>query len=121
MAIINPPNGSVLTLTAVGSTGSVGLPMKAQCYDGQAGYSLLCYITGTLTANVQVSNDPLSNPNNTLAIQNTARWINHDVLNTLNASKNSSLVFPVYAIRLNCSAYTSGAVFLDIGALDYTL
>lgn len=121
MTILNNALGANLTLAAVGQTLSVNIPMKTQIYTGQGGVSLLCYITGTLTASVQVSNDPLANANNIASVQNTARWINHDILSSLTASKNSSIVFPVYAVRLVVTAWTSGSAFLDIGALDYLL
>lgn len=112
-----------LSLAAVGQSVSIAVPMKTQFYQGQGGISmLLSFSSGAvLTGGVQVSNDPLANPQNTAAVQATAQWNNHDILTALTASKNSSMVFPVYAVRLVCTAYTSGTLYLNIGALDYML
>lgn len=125
MALLSNPalTAPGLQLSAVGFSPSIALPMKTQIYAGEAGYSLLVNFTtgASATATVQVSNDPNANPNNTIAVQNTARWNNHDILQNLTASTNSSIVFPVYAVRLSVSAWTSGTVSLDIGALDYLL
>ena len=123
MAILNAPSGLVLSLAANGFTPSIGIPMKTQFYTGQGGISLLLNFTSgaSLTAGVQISNDPLSNPNNTIAQQNSARWNPHSVLTNLTASQSSSIVFPVYALRLAVTNWSSGTAYLDIGVLDYQL
>jgi hypothetical protein len=125
MALLSNPTLTApgLQLAATGFSPSIALPMKTQIYTGEAGYSLLVNFSNgaVATATVQVSNDPNSNPNNPIAVQNTARWNSHDILQNLSASTNSSIVFPVYAVRLSVSAWTSGTISLDIGALDYLL
>ena len=113
----NPLAGNLLTLSATGNTDVVTIPMKYQIYQA-AGISLLVNLTSgaSLTAGVQVSNDPLAYTN-----PSTALWNFHDTLQNLTASKNSSIIYPVYALRLNCSAWTSGTVTLQIGIFDYSL
>jgi len=83
----------------------------------QAGFSLLVNFSGpgstpdaAATVDVQVSNDPLAvnDPTN-------ARWNTHDVLNGLTADTNDTIIAPIYAARLNCTAYTSGTITLHIG------
>lgn len=107
-----------LSLNKNGNSTSVKIPMKSELFTGQGGCSLLCYITGSLTANVYVSNDPNASPDKTQAEQDSARWILHDTMNAMTTSKSGSIVFPVYAVRLVVSNYSSGSATLDIGVLD---
>lgn len=106
-----------MVLSAIGNSTPFSLPMKGYAFAGQAGYSALVNFSSgaNLTATVQVSNDPVA-----LSSPSTARWNNHDTLNGLTGSKNSSIVFPIYAVRLVVTAYTSGTVSLDLGLPDYT-
>ena len=109
------PAGALLALSALGNSGVVTLPMKQSIYM-YGGISMLVNISAgaSLTANVQVSNDPLA-----FSSPGTALWNLHDVLNNLTTSKNSSMVYPVYALRLNVSAWNSGTATLQIGIYDY--
>lgn len=112
MAALNP-----LLLSANGTVilppGS--LPQKLAMYSGY-GIALLLNISpgASLVATVQVTNDPnyTSNP----AI---CRWNNHDVLQGLSASQNSSLVYPIAGLQLVVSSWVSGSAQLQIGLADY--
>jgi hypothetical protein len=112
-----------VSLSGNGTTASIAMPMKNYLFTGQEGMSLLVNFSSgaSATATVQVSNDPNANPQNPIATQNLARWNNHDTLNNLTGSKNSSVVFPVYAVRLQVSGYSSGTISLDLGLPDYYL
>jgi hypothetical protein len=69
---------------------------------------LICTVSSgaTLTYAVQISNDPP-----TQAITN---WNAHDTLTALNASANGNIAFPVTAIRLTVSGWSSGSVNLGV-------
>jgi hypothetical protein len=64
---------------------------------------IVCTLSGgaSLTYSIQVTADP---PNN------ITNWNNHDTLTGLTASANGNIAFPVTAIRLNVSSYSSGSV-----------
>ena len=69
------------------------------------------------TATVQVTNDP-SALSSVPSIQVTARWISHPTLQGLTNDLSSSIAYPVLAVRLNLTSYTSGTVQLQIGVPD---
>ena len=111
------PAGAALALGAVGVTGVVTLPMKLQLYQA-AGISMLVNFSSgaNATATVQVSNDPTAYTSPT-----TALWNSHDVLKAITASTNSSVVYPIYAFRLQLTAWVAGTVTLQVGIFDYQL
>jgi hypothetical protein len=106
-------------LSGVGVSAGIALPMRYQLFEGN-GFSLLLNFSGggpaVAVANVQLSNDPLALTNPT-----QARWNNHDVLVGITVDRNNSIFFPVYACRLQLTAWTSGTVALDVGTYDYQL
>lgn len=124
MAIIS------LSIAALGASSTVKLPMAGANWFPMGGMSFLLNFTtegfgipgpvptAVATVTVQVSNDPLANPNNTVAQQAAARWNNHDVLVGQTTDKNDSVVYPCAYVRLYCTAYTSGTVTLQIGYAD---
>ena len=69
---------------------------------------LICTVSATaaLTYSVQVSGD---NPE-----QNVVNWNNHDVIVNATTSLNSNIAYPVSAVRLNVTSYTSGSVNLAV-------
>lgn len=108
-----------ILMSANGVSVPVVIPMKYQVYQG-LGVALLLNFSGggpgVGTATVQVSNDP-----NVTANLAAARWNNHDILVSLTADKNSSIIYPCYAIRLAITNYVSGSIQLQIGLQDYLL
>ena len=69
------------------------------------------------TATVLVTNDP--NVNSTQpGVQASTKWIKHPVLNGLTADLSSSIAYPVLAVCLAVTSYTSGTVTLQIGVPD---
>lgn len=112
-----------LQMSAAGNSVSSGMPMKASIFQFGGGISCLMNFSAgaNLTATLQVTNDPNGNPANTPAVQNTARWQNHDILQGITASKNSSIVYPVAYARLVVTNYISGTVTVDFGVPDYAL
>lgn len=65
----------------------------------------------TLTYKVQYTSDDIYDSAWNPA---TANWQDHSILSAQTASNNSNLAFPVTAIRLNVTAYTSGSVRLAV-------
>ena len=112
----------VLTATGLGPTSPYLIYLKRQAWQGM-GVGLLVNFSGSpngaavATGTVQVTCDPaiLSQAASTQA---TARWNNHDTLVNLTNDKNSSIAYPVLAVRLNLTAWTSGSVTLGIGVPD---
>lgn len=103
-----------VSLSAVGSTGPI-VPYQTQSFlIGQlaaqpiGALGLICTVSngGILTYSVQVTGDFPQN-----AIVN---WNNHSVLNGLSVSTYSNIVYPVSALRLVVTAYTSGSVNLGV-------
>jgi hypothetical protein len=69
---------------------------------------LICTLSNgaSLTYSVQVSADPPAG--------GITHWNNHDVLVAQTASANSNILYPVTALRLNVTAYSSGSVTLGV-------
>ena len=72
---------------------------------------LICTVSpgASLVYSVQVSADPITGSN-----PNLTNWNNHDVLTNQAGSANSNIVYPVTAVRLNVTSYTSGSVNLGV-------
>lgn len=68
---------------------------------------MICTVSdgASLTYSVQVSCDP---PNR------LTNWLNHDTLHSLNASQYGYVSWPVTAVRLTVSAWSSGSVTLSV-------
>ena len=68
---------------------------------------IVCVVSGgaSLTYSVQVTADPPS------AIVN---WINHNTIVSQTGSTYGSVIYPITALRLNVSAYSSGTVSMGV-------
>jgi hypothetical protein len=97
------------TVTVSSQTDSPPVPINLKRY--KQGCGLIVTITGTLTASIQVTGD---NVFGNTYVASSGNWNNHDTLVTLTASANGNLAFPVTAVRIHCSAYTSGSVTLSV-------
>lgn len=117
------------SVSAIGPSATLSLPMGLGNWYPAGGFSFLVNFSGNGvgipgiadavgTVTVQVSNDPLANPNNSATDQANARWNNHDILVGLTTDKNSSVVYPCAYARIYCTAYTSGTVTMQIGWMD---
>lgn len=62
----------------------------------------------SLEYTVQVTADPITGP---VPPQN---WNNHDVLVNQTGSANGNIAYPVTAVRLNVTSWTSGSVNLGV-------
>lgn len=108
-----------VSLSAVGVSAPIPLPMKGYIYAG-SGVSLLLNFSGggpaVANATVEVSSDP-----NAINAPASAKWNAHDTLAGKSADANSSIVYPLAAVRLRLTTWSSGTVSLDVGLPDYTL
>lgn len=115
--VTGPGLPSVATVLSLGSgTGGIGtytLSVTASVATPALYTAALPLVAAVATANVQVSNDP-SVGNASPIIASGARWNLHDVLQNMNADRNSSLAYPVLYARLQVTAWTSGTVALNI-------
>jgi len=90
------------------SSQTVSSPMLVNLGRSVCGTSLLLTINGTLTATVQVTGD--ASPTNDA----TGNWNDLDSMSGLTSSANGNLAYPVTAVRLNVSAWTSGKAVLTM-------
>ena len=119
-----------LSQASLGTTQAYPIYLKRQNWEGM-GVGLIVNFTGptntstgaqlqasaVATATVQVTNDPNA-LSSVPSIQVTARWISHPTLQGLTNDLSSSIAYPVLAVRLNLTSYTSGTVQLQIGVPD---
>ena len=83
------------------SAAGASAPVTINLIKFTPGVGLLVTISGTLTADIQVSGDNVN-------------WNKHDTLQGLTASANGNLAYPVAYIRINNTSYTSGSVVLNV-------
>jgi len=116
MATLQP-----IRLTALGSSAAISLPR----FSNNTTIGLQLVVSGTGTYKVEYSMlDPNLNPGGIPNSPNYERyrylfptgdystdapWLNHPFLNGISATTASNIVIPVAAIRLTCTAYTSGS------------
>jgi hypothetical protein len=121
---------NTVSQSSLGCTVAIPIYLKRQNWEGM-GVGLIVNFTGptntatgaqmqasaVATATVQVTNDPNA-LSSIPSVQTTARWIAHPVLNGLTNDLSSSIAYPVLAVRLNITSYTSGTVMLQVGVPD---
>jgi hypothetical protein len=98
-----------VVLTATGNSAPVVLDQ----YISPFNITLALVVSGTNTTTVQFTAD------NPAAVYVTnyntnATWFNHPDMNSMTVNEIGNIAFPVRAVRLNCSAYTSGSATLTI-------
>lgn len=85
------------------------IPLDLRRYS--SGVGLLLTITGTLTCTVQITGDNVQKQGYT---PSSGNWNNHDSMINKTSSANGTLEFPVAALRLNVTDYTSGSATLSV-------
>lgn len=68
-------------------------------------------ITGTATYTVQYTFEDVQAAGWTAG---SAKWFDHPSMTAQTADKDSNLAFPCTAVRLNCTAYTSGTLTMTV-------
>lgn len=90
-----------------------GSPLRMNTSQAVFAASLRVLISGTLTCSAQFTlDDPLGTYTNSFG--EDADWIDVDSLSDITASAVSNLAYPVTAVRLSVSAFTSGSAKLTV-------
>lgn len=92
--------------TLASQTAGATLPVDWRENDFKIGMGVV--VSGALTYSVQHTFDDVQDPSV------TPTWFNTDGLTSLTANDNGNIAFPVAAIRLNVTAFTSGSATLTI-------
>ena len=95
---------TTVTVSSVASSNAI--PMNFHVPGFGVGMGLV--ITGTGTYKVQHTFDNVEDP----AV--TPTWFDHSVMTGLTANKDGNYAFPIRAIRLTCTAWTSGSGVLTV-------
>lgn len=102
MSVINPQQIQFVSNSATPTGNSAPIPINLRNF--KAGVGLLVTFSSNASGGctVQVTGDQLGNKGPVL---NT--WNNHDILQNLTASQNSSLAYPCSAVRLVVTSLSS--------------
>lgn len=84
------------------------IPLDYRSIDFQVGFDCIVSGGGVLTYSVQHTLDDIYNP----AV--TPTWLNHATVNGLSATADGNYAFPIRAIRVNITAYTSGTLTFNV-------
>jgi len=98
-------------LTVSSQAASAICPMDQYISPFNVGLSVNLSSGATLTYTVQHTFDDVFSPTFDAS---TAKWFDHSSLAAKTASSDGNYAYPVSAIRLNVSAYTSGTATLNI-------
>jgi len=93
------------TATIASVTTSAVLPMDYKQNPFNVGFAVV--VSGTLTYSVEHTFDDILNGA-------TATWFPHSSIAAQTTSKDGNYAFPVTAIRLNVTAYTSGGATMTV-------
>ena len=121
---------TTVSLSSLGLSPAIPVYLKRQNWEGM-GCGLIVNFTGAYsattgaptgaaamaTASVLVTSDP--NFNSTApGVAATTKWIKHPVLTGLTADLSSSIGYPILAVCLAVTSYTSGTVTLQYCVAD---
>lgn len=90
---------------------SLPIPVNHSSQNFQISLGCDLIVGGTLTYSVQYTFDDIGAAGYNPA---TGNWQDHPTLSAKTTSNASNLAFPVRAVRLNVTAYTSGTVRLTL-------
>jgi hypothetical protein len=96
----------IVTVGAVAT--SATLPVDHKVANFQIGIGCVINGGGTLTYKVQHTFDNIFDPNV------TPTWFDHSTITGKTTNSDGNYAFPVRAIRLNVTAYTSGSVTMTL-------
>lgn len=96
------------TVTVSSAASSAALPLSYGTRDFGVGFG--CVVSGgaSLTYKVQHTFDDIFNPSV------TPTWFDHSSVVSQTVNKDGNYAFPVAAVRLTVTAYTSGSVTLTL-------
>lgn len=98
------------TVTVSSQTSSNVIPLDWRATPFSVG--LMCTVpSGTLTYKVEMTSDDIYASGFSAG---SAAWQDHAVITGKTASSNGNIAYPVRAIRLTVTAYTSGSVSMTV-------
>jgi hypothetical protein len=100
-----------LTTTVASQTTSAPLVVNWRESDFQLGIHVQA---GVGTYSVQTTNDDPENFTSAANYNSAANWTTHTDFSGLTATDNGGISFPVRAVRLNVTAYTSGTYTMTV-------
>lgn len=100
-----------IKMTSLGASAIQYIKLESSPYwshGTQFAVGLICTVSSgaSLIYSVQITADPVPSAG--------GNWNNHDVLVNQTASANSNIAYPVTAVRLNVTSYSSGSVNLGV-------
>ena len=98
-------------VTVNSQTYSPPLPMDIKANPFSVAFVCVVAAGSTLTYKVQSTLDDVFDPNYNPA---TGNWIDHATVTGQSATASGNYAFPVNAIRLNVTAFTSGSVAITV-------
>ena len=96
----------IVTVGALGSSAAIPVDYRAQNF--QIGFGCVVSAGGTLTYKMQHTFDDIYDP----AVVPT--WFDHSSVIAQTVNKDGNYAFPVAAVRLTTTAYTSGTVTVTL-------
>lgn len=102
VATVSWSGTQIIKMQSVGASG----PIQVNVDYFEPGIGIVCTVSsgGSVTYSVQVTGDPIP------PISGITHWNDHDIIANKSASINDSIVYPVTAVRVNVTAYSSGDV-----------
>lgn len=95
----------IINTVSSATTGNA-IPLDVRSSNFQVGFG--CVVTGTLTYKVQHTFDDIQDPSV------TPTWFDHPDVTSKTANADGNYAFPISALRLNVTAYTSGSVTISV-------
>lgn len=94
------------------SSATTGSPLGIDYHENGFGVGFGCVISAgaVLTYKIQHTFDPIFSPDYT----GTATWFDHSTVTGKTANQDGNYAFPIMAMRLNVTAYTSGNVTVTV-------
>lgn len=96
----------IIVVGALGNSAAIPVDYRAQNF--QIGFGCVVSAGGTLTYKMQHTFDDIFDPNV------VPTWFDHSVVVAQTANKDGNYAFPIAAVRLVTTAYTSGTVTATI-------
>jgi hypothetical protein len=83
------------------------------------GFGVVLTNTPNLTYKVQHTFDQIGDGTNGTVLAANATWFDHSTVTGKTTNQDGNYAFPVYAIRLNVTAYTAGTATLTVLSSAY--
>lgn len=85
----------------------------------QVGFGVVLSNTPTLTYTVQHTFDVLGDGTNGTTTPANAKWFDHPTVAAETTDQDGNYAYPIYALRLNVTAYTAGTATITVLSASY--